>query len=336
VTPDEPPIGIGVLGAARIAAEALVRPAARRPDARVVAVAARRPGAARTFADEHGISTASEDYERVIADERVGLVYIALAASDHARWAIAALEAGKHVLVEKPAAISADEAARMVRASGPARLVEAFHYRYHPAFRSVLDLVRSGTVGAVRSMTSEVFDSRPFDPASVMHDPRVGGGTLRHAGCYPVHWTRTLAGSEPSVVSARADLNPLGADETVEAVLGLPGGVEARLVASFGPTGRQGNRLVVRGERGRIEAENLIAPHAGHSISVHVDGEASRTFTVAGRTSYDHQLEAVLAALRSGSPLPTEGEDIVANAAALDAIAATAGIDGRAGDNRSG
>jgi predicted dehydrogenase len=320
VVTDRRPARIGVLGAAAIAAEALVRPVSRRSDADIVAVAARRPGAAASFAAAHGIETAVDHYDAVIDDDRVDLVYIALAASDHARWAIAALDAGKHVLVEKPAATSASDAARMVAAAGPGLLVEAFHYRHHPLFVEVLALIRSGRLGTVLSMTSEIRDTRPFDPGSILHDPAVGGGVLFHAGCYAVHWMRTLAASEPRVLDARAGRNPLGADETIEARLLFPGDVEGHLYASFGPEDRQGNGLVVEGTLGTVRIDNLIAPHLGHSVTLNVRGEPARTFTIAGRTSYDHQLEVLLDSLAAESPVATDGADIAGNAAAIDSI----------------
>ncbi|RWZ52827.1 Gfo/Idh/MocA family oxidoreductase [Labedella phragmitis] len=322
---DRRPVRIGIIGAATIAADAMVRPVSRRSDAEIVAVAARRPGAAESFAVEHGIETAVEHYDAVIEDDRVDLVYIALAASDHARWAIAALDVGKHVLVEKPAATSATDAARMVAAAGPGRLVEAFHYRHHPLFAEVLALVRSGRLGSLLSMTSEIRDTRPFDPRSILHDPAAGGGVLLHAGCYAVHWMRTLAGSEPRVLDARARRNPLGGDETIETRLLFPGDVEGRLYASFGPEERQGNGLLIEGSLGTLRVDNLIAPHLGHSVTLALRGEPTRTFTVAGRTSYDHQLGALLDSLAAGSPAATDGADIVGNASAIDSIADAAG-----------
>jgi predicted dehydrogenase len=292
----------------------------RRPDAEIVAVAARRPGAAAAFAAEYGIETAVEHYDAVIEDERVDLVYIALAASDHARWTIAALDAGKHVLVEKPAATSAADATRMLAAARTGRLIEAFHYRHHPLFGQILTMVRSGRLGRVLSMTSEIRDTRPFDPRSILHDPAVGGGVLLHAGCYAVHWMRTLAASEPRVLDARAHRNPLGADETVEARLLFPGDVEGRLYASFGPEERQGNGLVIKGTLGTLRVDNLIAPHLGHSVTVSVQGEPTDTFTIAGRTSYDHQLEVLLDSLAAGARAGADRADIVGNASAIDAI----------------
>jgi predicted dehydrogenase len=317
-------VRVGILGAASITAEAIIRPVSRRSDAEIVAVAARRPGAAESFAAEHGIETAVSHYDAVIEDDRVDVVYIALAASDHARWAVAALDGGKHVLVEKPAATSASDAARMVAAAGAGRLVEAFHYRHHPLFVEVRALVHSGRLGSLLSMTSEIRDTRPFDPRSMLHDPAAGGGVLLHAGCYAVHWMRTLAASEPLVLEARARRNPLGADETVEARMLFPGDVEGRLYASFGPEERQGNSLVIEGTLGTVHVDNLIAAHLGHSVTLDVRGEPSRTFTVAGRTSYDHQFEALLGSLAAESPTATDGADIVGNAAAIDAIYAAA------------
>jgi predicted dehydrogenase len=136
---------------------------------------------------------------------------------------------------------------------------------------------------------------------------------------------RTLAASEPRVLDARAHRNPLGADETVEARLLFPGDVEGRLYASFGPEERQGNGLVIEGTLGTLRVDNLIAPHLGHSVTVSVQGEPTDTFTVAGRTSYDHQLDVLLDSLAAGSPTATDGADIVGNASTIDSIYDAAG-----------
>jgi hypothetical protein len=133
---------------------AVVEPAARRGDVTVAAVAARRAGSAAAFAAEHGITTAYDSYEALIADPGVDVVYNALPPHLHAELSIMALEAGKHVLCEKPFAMDAEEARRMVEAGRRAgrRIIEAFHDRHHPVFLYLEDLVASGRLGRLTSL----------------------------------------------------------------------------------------------------------------------------------------------------------------------------------------
>ncbi|MCU1527284.1 MAG: putative dehydrogenase [Frondihabitans sp.] len=315
---------IGIIGAAQIAPSAIVRPASRLDGIEVVAIAAARAGAAADFAVRHGIPRAYDSYEALIADPEVDLVYNALAVRDHVPLSIAALEAGKHVLCEKPIAMNAAEAARLVEAAQRTgkRAIEAFHYRHHPLFLSLLRLLDEGTLGTIRSIASEISDVRAFDPASVLHDPTVGGGALRHAGCYAVDWTRALVGEEPEVEWARSARNPLGADSRFEAELSFPGGVLATIEVAMAPGSaiRPGNRVAIRGDRGSVRVENLIAPHGGHSVDLRIAGEPARVFTVAGETSYEYQLAAVASALGSGEPLPSEGDQQVLAMSVIDAL----------------
>ncbi|WBM79998.1 Gfo/Idh/MocA family oxidoreductase [Cryobacterium breve] len=125
---------IGILGAAGIAPAAIIRPARRRTDVVIAAVASRRASAAAAYALEHGIERSYGDYRALLADPDIDLVYVALPPSEHAEWSIAALEAGKDVLCEKPFAMNATEAGRMRRVAAETgqRLIEAFHDRYHP------------------------------------------------------------------------------------------------------------------------------------------------------------------------------------------------------------
>ncbi|GAB3398804.1 Gfo/Idh/MocA family oxidoreductase [Schumannella luteola] len=322
-----PPLRIGILGAAAIAPTAIIAPARERDDVIVTAVAAARPGAARTFARTHGVASCHVDYGALLGRDDIDLIYLATAASSHGELTCAALEAGHHVLVEKPAAMTGEEAARMTataRRTGR-RVIEAFHYACHPMFHELLATVRGGEIGELVELHAEVHDPRPFTTGSVLHELRLGGGALRHAGCYPVHAMRQLTGAEPTVRSATSTLNASGADIATTAELSF-GDVAATLVASFGDDGRVGNRLVAIGTRGRLEAENFIAPHLGASLAVVTADGGRREVAITGGVSYAHQLDAVVRAIRSGEALRTEGPDIVANAAAIEAILDAVGI----------
>ena len=145
---------IGVLGASRIVPWALIEPAARRDDVKVVAISARRAGAAKAFAEHHRIEGAHERYEEVLADPSVDLVYNALPPHLHAELSIKALASGKDVLCEKPFAMNAVEARLMNEAATRAgrRIIEAFHDRHHPVFLHLIDRAKSGRLGKIKAL----------------------------------------------------------------------------------------------------------------------------------------------------------------------------------------
>lgn len=322
---------VGVLGAAGIAPQALIQPTRRRDDLVVAAVASRRPQAAAAYAHKHQIPAWYDSYAGLLADETIDVVYNALPPSEHARWSVAALETGKHVLCEKPAAMNATQARQMIAAARRTgrRLMEAFHDRYHPLSDYVLGLRTSGELGEINSVEGTFTAPIPFDTNSIRHDPAVGGGALMDLGCYPVHWLRTFVGEEPEVIAASATANGLGADETIEASLRFASGVEGRVFASMSEDHTFTASLVVRGTRGTLVVDNPVLPHNGHSVRLTLDG-IQRTLTIGGRETYDYQLDALVQAVVGGTPVPTESGDLVANMTAIDAIYHAAGWPRRA------
>lgn len=322
------PTVTGILGAAGIAPAALLRPALRRDDVVVAAVASRRGALA--YADRYGIERAYNSYEELLADPDLDLVYNALPPSLHARWSIAALEAGKHVLCEKPFTMNAAEAERVIEVAERSgrRAIEAFHDHYHPLSGWVRRFLAEGGLGTPRRAEAVFTGATPFDPASIRHDPALGGGALMDLGCYPIHWLRAALAAEPQVRWAQARLNPLGADVEMEADLEFPGGVAARVSASMAEGVALSSTLTVEGQLGVLHVDNLVFPSQGHSIETDIDGMPRRQ-TVAGEETYDHQLAAVIEALASGRPLPTEGRDTVGNMRVIDAVYAAAGVPGR-------
>jgi predicted dehydrogenase len=320
-------ISIGILGAARVAPMAVVEPAARRGDVRLAAVAARRPGRAAAFAAEHGIATAYDSYEALIADPGIDVAYNALPPHLHAELSVMALEAGKHVLCEKPFAMDAEEARRMVEAGRRAgrRIIEAFHDRYHPVFLYLEDLVASGRLGRLTSLRAAFNHAIPHVEGDFRRLARMGGGVLREFGCYPVHWCRSLVREEPEVVSAEATLTEAGVDEDATALLRFPSGVLAEIEARMSPGWDMHARLRIEGDRGSVEATNNLLPHRGHSIVERIDG-GLREHTLAGGTTFDYQLAMLVEAVTSGRPVATEGADPIGNMATIDAIYSAAGI----------
>ena len=319
-------IVIGILGAAGIAPAVVLRPARRRDDVVIGAVASRRD--ARGYANRFGIGRAYDSYEKLLADADVDLVYNALPPALHAAWSIAALEAGKHVLCEKPFAMNAAEAERVIEAAERSgrRAIEAFHDHYHPLSGWIRTFLAQQALGTVHSVEAVFTGATPFDAASIRHDPALGGGALMDLGCYPIHWLRAGLAADPEARRAEAKLNPLGADLEIEVGPRVSGWGRPRGCSRAWPRAYAlASTLTVKGERGTLHVDNIVFPSQGHSIATEIDA-VPRRFTVAGEETYDHQLGAVVDALTSGEPLPTEGRDPVANMRVIDAVYAAAGV----------
>jgi len=323
-------IRIGILGAAKIAPKAILQPAIRRSDCQVVAVAARDGERAKAYAAQHGIPHVADSYEALLARDDIDLVYNALPPHRHADLSIAALKAGKPVLCEKPFAENTDEAEAMVAASAETGLplMEAFHYRFHPAFLRVLGIVRSGHLGGIVAMEGDFSLTIPYRPGELRHTLEVGGGALMDLGCYPVHMLRTLAGAEPSVVSAECHCERPGVDLSTHARLNFPGDVPGSVMTSMSETVTRRVMVHVECTEGSVTYTNPVAPHLGHTIEVRRKG-GTTTETVPGETTYDYQLAHVMDVLEHGATPLTGGADSVANMCLIDAIYRAAGLQPR-------
>ena len=312
-----PDLRIGILGAGRIAEKAVIEPAAAN-GFEVAAIAARDHARARDYAQKHGIAKAHKDYTALAEDDSLDAVYVALPPSAHAEWSVAALRAGRNVLVEKPFAANADQAEAMVAAAGDRVLMEAFHYRYHPLTSRLIDLVAG--LGALR--TIEAVSNVPIpDRSDIRHNPELAGGALMDLGCYPVHLIRTLTGAEPRVVRAEAVREVPGVDLAMAATLALPGDAAAEVRCSMveGPE----ITLTVVGERGRLRVTNPTLPQASALISL--NGAAPEPVDRLP-TTFDCQLAAFAEAVRGGAAPVTGGADAVANMRVIDRIYQVSGM----------
>lgn len=319
-------VRIGVLGAARIAPMAVVRPARRSAEATVVAVAARDPARAARFAARHGIGETRPGYEALIADPEIDAVYVPLPNGLHARWTLAALEAGKHVLCEKPFTANAAEAERVAAAATGTGLVvmEAFHYRYHPLAHRMRAVVESGELGAIRHV--EVWNCFPLPVFSdIRYRPDLSGGATMDAGCYAVHMARLLGGEEPEVVSARAKLRTPDVDRAMTAELRFPAGHTGRITCSLWSSTVLRVAARVVGDAGELRVLNPVAPQFWHRLTVRT-GAGRRVERLPRRPSYEYQLDAFCAAVLRGAPTLTPPADAVANMRVIDAIYTAAGM----------
>jgi predicted dehydrogenase len=319
------PLRFGILGAARIAPMALVAPVRRVPEASIVAIAARDPERARRFATRHGIARVHDGYDALLGDPDVDAVYVPLPNALHCRWTIRALEAGKHVLCEKPFAATAKEAEEMAAAAKRTGrvLVEAFHYRYHPLFARLQAILAAGDVGDVRHVEAHLCFPLPFR-SDIRFSAELAGGALMDAGCYPVHFLRHLIGAEPEVMAAHAEWTRGGVDRCMEARLRFPGGVTARLTCSLFSAWLVRASASVQGSAGRMTVLNPFVPQLYHRLRV-VNAAGTRVERVAGPPTYDCQLRAFVRAVREGASVPTPPEDAIRNMRTIEAIYAAAG-----------
>lgn len=320
------PLRIGILGAARIAPMALVRPAREVPGAQVVAVAARDPDRARRFAARHGIERPHASYGALLADPGIDAIYNPLPNGLHCEWTIRALEAGKHVLCEKPLAANAAEAGRMAEAAARTghRLVEAFHYRYHPLAARLLEILASGELGPIRHIETHFCFPLPL-PGDIRWRFDLAGGSTMDTGCYAIHMLRTLAGAEPEVVSARALLFRPEVDRHMEAELRFADGRTGRIACGLLSAHLVRISARVRGELGEMRVFNFVAPHFYNRLTVRT-ASGTRRERVRGDATYTYQLRAFVDHVRNGAPVPTGPADAIANMRVIDAVYDRAGL----------
>jgi predicted dehydrogenase len=322
-------IRIGILGAARIAPRGIVTPANELLGAEVIAVASRDLERAKDFASQHSIPMALGSYGELIAHDDVDLVYVPLPPSAHLAWCTAALAHGKHVLVEKPFASNAQDAAQMASAARAAGklLIEGFHYRFHPLFERALAALRAGAVGRIQHVDATFYAALPDTPGELRYIEELGGGALMDLGCYCMHWIRTVIGDEPTVVSARARSATPGVDLDIEAELAFTSGPTATLRCSMQPEdGQLFRRLRVRGDKGVLELDNPVTPHAGATLSIENDSPTLPQIVSGGDTTFHHQLRHVLDCIAGKAQPLTGGEDAVNNMRAIDAVYRAAGM----------
>ena len=320
----------GVLSTASIGRVKVIPAIQRAPSCEVVAIASRDAATAEAVATQLGIPTAHGSYEALLADPEVDAVYIPLPNHLHAQWAIAAAEAGKHVLCEKPLALSVTDAERMIEVAERAsvRLMEAFMYRLHPSWVAVRELVASGRIGrlvAVQSWFSYFND----DPRNIRNIADAGGGALWDIGCYSVDLSRMLFDAEPDRVEGVVVRDPAsGTDVVTSGILGFGTGI-----ASFTCSTRaeDDQRVHVYGTEGRISIEIPfnIPPDRPTRILVTAGGDPpvapnTETLTFDRADPYTVEAEAFAVAVLEGREVPVPPADAVANLRVIEAIVAAA------------
>lgn len=294
----------GVLGAARIARTAVI-PAIRRAGAGEVVAVSSAGGRAAQYAADLDIPRHYGDHAELLADPDIDAVYIPLPNSEHARWTIAAAQAAKHVLCEKPIVLDTaelDAVEEACRAAG-VQLAEAFMYRHHPQLTRLRELLDAGAIGELVSVDAAfTFVQDRGEPLDIRLRPDLGGGSLTDIGCYPVDFLGWLTGQEPEEFGAVAHRLDNGADTRVS-VAARYGTLTANLHSSFDSAFRAGATLY--GSAGSIELPDLFRPDVREGnarIRVERDGQESVEEVVGDQ--YGLQMARFAHRVATGTPDP--------------------------------
>ena len=313
------PLRVGLLSTAAIGRR-IVDAARASPLADLVAVGSRDTARAEAAAREHGVERAYGSYEALLADPDVEAVYVALPAALHAEWALRALDAGRHVLVEKPFALRPADAERCFDRAAERGLVltEAFMWRHHPQTAELVRQVTAGAVGELR-LVRAAFSFTLDRPADPRWDPALGGGALLDVGTYCVNAARLLAG-EPERVAATAVRAPGGVDVRFAGTMTHTGDVLSVFDCAFDLPMR--TQLEVVGSTGSLVLDD---PWSGREPGLVLRrGERSAPVTVPAADPYRLELEDLARAVRTGAAPLLGRADSVGQAAALSALAAAA------------
>lgn len=328
---DVAPVRWGVLSTADIGVAKVIPAMQESQLSPVAAIASRSEDRAAAAAEELGIPNAYGSYEELLADEDIEAIYIPLPNHLHRQWTIAAAQAGKHVLCEKPMAMTSDDAREMIRACEQAgvKLMEAFMYRHHPLWVETRRLVDGGAIGDLTVIDS-VFSYFNDDPTNIRNIVEAGGGALYDIGCYPINVARMLFGTEPTEVkgSIRRD-EEMGVDIVTSAVLRFGAGT-----ASFVCSTRMepDQRVDIYGTEGRLTVEIPfnIPPDRPTRLHQTAGGEPpvapnTTVHEIPPADQYAVQADAFSRAIRTDSPVPLPPEDAVSNLEVIEKIFADAG-----------
>jgi len=315
----------GVLSTANIAVSKVI-PAMRRGKwCEVTAIASRDLDKAKQAASSLEIPKAYGSYEELLKDDTIDVIYNPLPNHLHVRWSIAAAEAGKHVLCEKPIALNSEEAQQLlaVRDLTGVKIQEAFMVRTHPQWLGTRELIRTGRIGQLRSI-SGFFSYFNADPGNVRNQPELGGGALMDIGCYPVSMSRFLFEQEPDRVLGVIERDPeLGVDRLTSVILDFPRG-QSVFTCSTQLVPYQGMQIF--GTQGRIELEIPFNAPADRPTRIFIDDGSdlfgssieTREFPICDQ--YTIQADLFSQAIIEDAEQPIPLEDAVRNMAAIDAI----------------
>ena len=290
--------------------------------AEVLAIASRSLGKARQAAAHLQIPRAHGSYEALLADPAIDAIYNPLPNHLHVPWSIRALEAGKHVLCEKPIGLSSAEGQQLLEAGArhpELKLMEAFMFRHHPHWQRALELVRNGAIGRLRTIQS-AFSYHNDDPRNIRNQPRFGGGGLMDIGCYPISLSRFVFEAEPVRVSGLLERDPnFGTDRLASAMLEFDSGTSTFTCSTqLAPY----QRVNIFGDRGRVEIEIPFnaPPDRPCRIWLQRENAGIEEILFEACDQYTIQAELFSLAIVDDAPVPTPIDDAVANMKVIEAV----------------
>lgn len=284
----------------------------------LLAVASRSQTQAQQFARTWGIPRAVGEYQALLDDPDIDVVYNPLPNHLHAGWTVRALQAGKHVLCEKPLALSVAEVERMIQAaeSSGRILAEAFMYRHHPQTEKARELVAGGALGELHNLRG-CFTFRLTREGDIRREAAMGGGSLWDVGCYPANYIRFLAGAEPEKVLGWSEPGPGGVDEAFTGLLRFPGGVLAQFDCGFRSPFR--TEVEVVGSRGRLLIPSPFKPGRRGTLILELE-QRSRSLHVRGMNPYQAEVENLADAILLGKEPRVSLADSLGNTRTLLAL----------------
>lgn len=317
----------GVLSTAQIGMDKVLPAMQHSQWCEINAIASRSLDRAQTAAAKLGISKAYGSYEELLADPEIEAIYNPLPNDQHVPMTLAAARAGKHVLCEKPVALTAKQAQELRAVAGKVHIMEAFMVRFHPQWTQVRDRVRAGELGDVRAVQA-YFSYFNRDASNIRNQVDIGGGALYDIGCYPIVIGRFLFGTEPKRVIALVDRDPeFKTDRTVSALLDFGDG--RRLDFTISTQSVPYQRVQVCGTHKRIEIQIPFNTPLGGETQVftddgtRLDGGSTASETIAACNMYALQGDAFSRAVRGEIELPYGVEDAILNMRVIDGLFAS-------------
>lgn len=304
----------GIISTAKIN-QALINPMRLSARNTLLGVASRSLERAKEYASEWNIKRAYGSYQDMLEDQEIDVVYNSLPNHLHAKWSILALEAGKHVLCEKPLAISLQEVDQMRAASvqNGKILAEAFMYRHHPQTQLVKQIVDSGRLGELRVIKG-AFTFNLTNPENIRLDPEMGGGSLWDVGCYPISFARFLLNSEPLEAFGWGRLGETGVDEVFVGQLRFPKDVFLQFDCGFRSQPRA--RIVIVGSEATLTVPSPFKPGMNDVLKLFREGQFE-TIEVPGQELYIGEIEDMADAILLDMPTRISLNDSRNNVAAI-------------------
>lgn len=312
----------GILSTAKIGIEKVIPAIQKASNCEVVAIASRNIDTAKNAASLLGIPKAYGTYEALLSDPNIDAIYNPLPNHFHVPYTIKALEAGKHVLCEKPIALDANQAALLVAGTQKfpqLKVMEAFMYRFHPQWKKVKELVSQDTIGEVKAIQT-FFSFFNNDPKDIRNQLDLGGGSLMDIGCYCIQFPRFIIGVEPLRVISLINRNPnMKTDVISSAMLDFGNGVCSSFTCSTQLQPFQRTQIV--GTKGRIEIEMPVNAPAERLLKVSLfTHDLSSEMFIGPADQYTLQVEAFTNAVHENKPVPTPLTDAVYNMKVIDAL----------------